>query len=80
MEQKLKLWYEKPASCHEETIPIGNGSLGAMIFGGVEREVLALNEDSMWSGYEREKNRPEAKEYLLSARQLIWEGVLFLRA
>ena len=76
MEQKLRLWYNKPASCHEETLPIGNGSLGAMIFGGVEREILALNEDSLWSGYDREKNRPEVKEYLPQVRQLIQESKL----
>lgn len=74
MEQKLRLWYKQPAACHEETLPIGNGSLGAMIFGGVDKEVLALNEDSLWSGYDREKNRPEAKEYLPLVRQLIQEG------
>lgn len=76
MDQKLRLWYKKPATCHEETLPIGNGRLGAMIFGGVENEVLALNEDSLWSGYRREKNRPEAREYLPLARKLIQEGKL----
>ena len=74
MEQQLKLWYRQPAGCHEEAMPIGNGSLGALVFGGVNREELALNEDSLWSGYPRDKNRPEAAGYLNDARNLIWEG------
>ena len=76
MEQELKLWYRQPAVLYEETLPIGNGSLGAMVFGGIERETLALNDDSLWSGFAREKNRPEAKQYLPEVRRLISEGKL----
>ena len=47
---KLQLYYEKPAKAWEETLPVGNGSLGGMIFGGIREEVIGLNEESLWSG------------------------------
>ncbi|MBQ9324201.1 MAG: glycoside hydrolase family 95 protein [Clostridia bacterium] len=71
MKQELKLWYRQPAARYEETLPIGNGRLGAMVFGETGQERLALNDDSLWSGFAREKNRPEARAYLSQARQLI---------
>lgn len=71
MKEILKLWYAQPATRHEETLPIGNGSLGAMIFGGTDEELLSLNEDTLWSGYPRDKNRPEAQPYLHEVRKLI---------
>lgn len=45
-----RMWYSKPAEIWNEALPIGNGRLGAMIFGGVAEERLKLNEDSMWYG------------------------------
>lgn len=63
MEQKLELWYRKSAGCPEEALPIGNGHLGALIFGHGERETLALNDDTLWSGYKHDKNRPSAQAY-----------------
>lgn len=71
MEQKMKMWFSKPATCHEETIPIGNGSLGAMIFGNPMKEVLALNEDTLWTGYPKDGTNQEALEYLPKVRELI---------
>ena len=50
---ELKLWYKKPANLYygwNEALPIGNGRLGAMVFGGVQRERIQLNEDSVWYG------------------------------
>ena len=44
------LWYEKPAEVWEEGLPIGAGCLGAMIYGNADREVMQLNEDSLWYG------------------------------
>ena len=44
------LWYDKPAAVWEEALPIGNGKLGAMIFGNPEKEHFQLNEDSLWGG------------------------------
>ena len=48
--QDLKLWYNKPATVWTEALPVGNGRLGAMIFGGVEEELIQLNEATLWSG------------------------------
>lgn len=45
-----QLWYRCPARAWEEALPIGNGRIGAMVFGGAEKERLALNEDTLWSG------------------------------
>jgi alpha-L-fucosidase 2 len=49
-ERELKLWYDKPAEEWVEALPIGNGRLGAMVFGGVETERIQLNEESVWTG------------------------------
>ncbi|MBQ8230847.1 MAG: glycoside hydrolase family 95 protein [Lachnospiraceae bacterium] len=73
-DQPMKLWYRQPATEWEETLPIGNGSLGAMIWGGVEHEILGLNEESIWSGYYKDKNNPEAYTYLERVRELIFAG------
>ena len=74
MEQDLKLWYRQPARKWEETLPIGNGRLGAMIFGGIKEERLGLNEDSLWSGYYYDKNNPEAYYHLASVREKLFAG------
>ncbi len=52
----MKLWYQQPANSWVEALPIGNGRLGAMIFGNTEHEVISLNEDTLWSGYPRDLN------------------------
>ncbi|HWT74186.1 MAG TPA: glycoside hydrolase family 95 protein [Mobilitalea sp.] len=70
----MKLYYTKPATQWEETLPIGNGNLGAMIWGGSTLEQLGLNEDSLWSGYYHDKNNPNAFRYLEKARELIQNG------
>jgi alpha-L-fucosidase 2 len=49
--QNMKLFYTNPAEKWEETLPIGNGHLGAMIWGGVTDECIGVNEESLWSGY-----------------------------
>src|SRR5438270_6758608 len=68
---KLTLWYQQPASQWTEALPIGNGRLGAMIFGGVESERLQLNEDTLWSGAPRDWNNPDAKNHLAEVRRLV---------
>jgi len=73
-ENELKLWYRQPAEKWVEALPIGNGRLGAMIFGGTERERIQLNEDSLWSGKPTERDNPEAAKYLAEARQLLFDG------
>lgn len=49
-QQDLKLWYNKPSEKWVEALPVGNGKIGAMIFGGVEDELLQINESTLWSG------------------------------
>ena len=46
----LRLWYKQPAAVWTEALPLGNGRLGAMVFGGVEEELIQLNEATLWSG------------------------------
>ena len=70
----MKLWYREAASNWNEALPIGNGSLGAMIFGGSAQERLQLNEDSLWSGGPHNYNRKDAHEHLGTVRELIFAG------
>ena len=71
------LWYEQPAKEWMEALPIGNGRLGAMIYGGVEEETLALNEATLWSGqYNEEQNIPFGREKLADLRNLFFQGKL----
>lgn len=69
----MKLQYDKPANVWTEGLPIGNGRLGGMIFGGVEQEKISLNEDTLWSGYPKNGNNPEAKDALPKVRALLQE-------
>jgi alpha-L-fucosidase 2 len=69
-----KLWYQQPAANWNEALPIGNGRLGAMVFGGVERERLQLNEESIWDGYARDVVNPKALKALPDVRRLLFEG------
>ncbi|MBP1615465.1 MAG: Alpha-L-fucosidase [Bacteroidetes bacterium] len=68
------LWYDKPATQWEETLPLGNGRLGMMPDGGVEKEHIVLNDITMWSGSEANYNNPEASSYLPNIRELLFEG------
>ncbi len=69
-----KLWYQQAATVWEEALPLGNGKLGAMIFGGVSTERIQLNEDSVWYGGPVDRNNPDAKENLPKIRELILSG------
>lgn len=69
-----KLWYKQPAQVWEEALPLGNGKLGAMIFGNVSKEHIQLNEDSVWYGGPVDRNNPDAKENLPKIRELILKG------
>jgi alpha-L-fucosidase 2 len=66
--------FDRPASVWEEAYPIGNGKLGAMVFGDPRRERLALNEDSVWYGGKMDRNNPDALTHLKMIRELIAEG------
>jgi alpha-L-fucosidase 2 len=70
----MQLHYDQPAEKWEEALPIGNGFLGAMVFGGVDRERLQINEDTLWSGGPRNYNKPNAHKHLAAARRLIIAG------
>ena len=69
----LVLWYQKPAEAWTDALPIGNGRLGAMVFGGVEREHLQLNEETLWDGGPRDTNNPKASEALPKVQQLLFD-------
>jgi len=71
-QNNLKLWYEKPAKEWVEALPVGNGRIGAMIFGGVENELIQLNEGTLWSGGPQKKNvNPDAPKYLQLIRDAL---------
>jgi len=67
------LWFAEPAKQWGDALPVGNGRLGAMVFGGYRNERLALNEDTLWSGAPRDWNNPSAKEHLPVVRKLLLE-------
>ena len=69
-----RLWYDKPAAKWEEALPVGNGRLGAMVFGGLATERLQLNEGTLWAGGPYDPVNPEARAALPEARRLIAEG------
>src|SRR6267142_4938264 len=68
------LWYHQPASIWTEALPIGNGDLGAMIYGGVGEDHLQLNESSYWTGRPRSYQREDAHLYLDTIRQLLFQN------
>lgn len=84
----LKLWYESPADATVadspngwqddaewlKGLPLGNGSLGAVVFGDVAMERIQLNEETMWSGSPQDCDNPDAPQYLDKIRQLLFEG------
>ena len=71
MGQETLLWYTKPAENFDQALPVGNGRMGAMVFGGVEAEHLKLNEDSIWSGGLRNRNNPDAYQGMQQIRTLL---------
>ena len=68
------LWYDSPSQWWEETLPLGNGRLGMMVEGGTDKEMVILNEISLWSGCERDYANPDAAASLPLIRQLLLEG------
>jgi alpha-L-fucosidase 2 len=69
-----RLWYRQPARGWTEALPVGNGRLGAMVFGGTAHERLQLNEDTLWAGGPYNPVNPEARAALPEVRRLIFEG------
>ncbi len=72
--EPLKLWYRQPATQWNEALPLGNGRLGAMVFGGVESDRIQLNEDSVWAGEKRDRNNPEGAKSVPEIRRLLFAG------
>ncbi|MCC5834567.1 MAG: glycoside hydrolase family 95 protein [Opitutales bacterium] len=73
-ESNLKLTYPEPAQYWTQALPIGNGRLGAMVFGGVASERIQINEDSLWSGGPKDWNNPDALQALPEVREAIFAG------
>ena len=69
------LFYTHPAREWNQALPLGNGRLGAMVFGNVDRERIQLNENSLWMGGPRETNNPEALKHLAEVRRLLFAGM-----
>ena len=74
--EPLSLWYRQPATPNQWTraLAIGNGRIGAIIFGGIDKEKLQLNEDTLWAGGPYDPVNPKAKEALPQVRQLVFDG------
>ena len=72
--EALKLWYDGPATQWVEALPLGNGRIGAMVFGDPVHEQFQLNEETVWGGSPYNNTNPKAKDALPRIRQLIFEG------
>src|SRR6185295_20081775 len=71
----LKLWYNKPSgTTWENALPVGNGKLGAMIYGNVDTETVQLNECTVWSGSPNRNDNDLCLDYLSKIRHLIFDG------
>jgi hypothetical protein len=68
------IWLDHPAGHFTSALPLGNGTMGALVFGGVARERIVLNEIGLWSGSVEDPNRHEAHEYLPQIQKLLLEG------
>src|SRR5476649_2433346 len=68
------IWFDAPAKNFTESSPLGNGRLGAMMFGGVDDERIVLNESSVWSGSRQDADRPDAYKVLPEIQKLLLEG------
>ena len=71
---ELKIWFNHPANNWNEALPVGNGRLGAMVFGGITSERLQLNEETVWSGKPEDFINPAAQKTLPQVRQLLFAG------
>lgn len=69
-----RLWYQKPAEVWEEALPLGNGRMGAMVFGGIRQERIQVNEESIWYGGPVDRINPDALEHLEEIREHIFAG------
>lgn len=72
--QEHKLWYDSPAQVWTEALPLGNGRLGAMVFGNPGVEQIQLNEETIWAGQPNNNANPDALEWIPKIRQLVFDG------
>jgi len=70
----LKLWYRRPAAAWNEALPVGNGRLGAMVYGRTVEETIQLNEGTVWTGGPYDPSNPEALKTLPEVRRLVFAG------
>ena len=73
-QEPMSLWYRQPAREWLQAVAVGNGRLSGMVFGGIQRERIQLNEDTFWSGGPYDPTHAEALEYLPEARRLTFAG------
>lgn len=69
-----KLWYRRPASAWEEALPLGNGILGMMVYGGIETDRIQISEKTMWSGYPHDNDNPDCLAHMQEMRDLLFAG------
>ena len=74
VDPNLKLWYQQPATAWEEALPLGNAKTGAMVFGGVTKERLQLNDNTLWSGAPNAGNTPGGPSILPEVRKQVFAG------
>src|SRR5690625_903301 len=70
----LKLWYKQPAQKWTEALPVGNGRIGAMVFGGTDTAQIQLNDATLWSGHPQDGNNPQARKVLPKVRKALFDG------
>lgn len=70
----MELWYSRPAKEWVEALPVGNSRMGAMIYGGIDKERIQLNDETFWAGSPHSNNNPEGREHLEEIRKLIFDG------
>lgn len=73
-QNKLSLWYANPAQKWTDALPVGNGRLGGMVFGGVQQQRIQLNEESVWAGSPVNNNNPGAKSHLKEIQKALFKG------
>ncbi|WP_340112205.1 glycosyl hydrolase family 95 catalytic domain-containing protein [Maribellus mangrovi] len=74
LDPSLVLWYDQPAQSWTEALPVGNGRLGAMVFGGTDNETIQFNEETLWTGQPHDYSHEGAYKVLGKMRQLLWQG------
>ena len=74
IDPSVMLWYDEPATAWTEALALGNGRMGAMVFGGTESEMIQFNEETLWSGQPHDYANKGSYQYLEELRRLLWEG------